>query len=188
MSKIPEMKSPLLYKVTKHQNPELNYFSPSRCFEVPKMTLKLLDRFKLRPLVLENTSGGKRVEFLPYHRCCREWPGRPATGSVESVSRRSPGCRRSPRGRAVAGRESRCARSPSSRCSHCPGCCVWGSLPPPPPERSETACQKVCQFKGPKLYQFSHLYLSSWSSLAQLIIPVISRKESTFSPLFTTSR
>lgn len=70
---------------------------------------------------------------ISYHRCCRGWPGRLATASVESVSRGSPGCRRSPRGRAVVGRGSRYARSPSSRCSRCPGCCVWGSLPPLPP-------------------------------------------------------
>lgn len=68
-----------------------------------------------------------------HHRCRRGRPGRPATGSVVSASRRSPGCRRSPRGRAAAGRGSRCARSPSSRRSRCPGRCARGSPPPPPP-------------------------------------------------------
>lgn len=86
----------------------------------------------------DHTSTGDTVpsaRSLPvsHHRCCRAGPGRLATASVVSASRRSPGCRRSPRGRGAAARASRCARSPSSRCSRCPGCCAEGSPPPPPP-------------------------------------------------------
>lgn len=65
---------------------------------------------------------------LSYHRCCRGWPGRLATGSDVNGSRGSPGCRMNPPGSVVVVKESRCAQSPSSRCSHCHGCCVLGSL------------------------------------------------------------
>lgn len=79
-----------------------------------------------------------------YHHCrCRGRPVRPARASVWSVTRTSPGCRRSPLGRGEAGRVSRYAPSPSSRCSRCPVYCVGGSPCPPPPSTHKCTSMQI---------------------------------------------